>query len=531
MKKILHIQFLFVLTFAFAGLTVSLNESTAQKKELVVPVKGSFVLAGNGKTPDCVLDTFLHLCRSATPKVVVICLNDEPKISVERWKKRGAKSVHVIKKKPESAEQMVRTLITADGIWIENSAGTLQKDSVFSALIVNVAARGRVIGGAAKGAFEIVGKQTKEKNKNANASGLGLLPNSQLHFSRSEKRNGSPGDGLIHWQIPDSTALAIHHGRRVCAFGNGKVVARIAGNQGWPERKVTVQAIDVFENGDIPSYSFDLLSWRRAAKDRTSPQFPGKTALKPQLKSGTMILQGGSGVNETTFKRFIAAAGGKDAPIVCIPSAADFSGGRELRSYSANQLRELGCSNVTILHTADPHVADQNERFLSPLRKAKGIWIDGGRTYRVMDAFENTRAQQLMKEVLNRGGVVGGSSAGCQVVGDLLVRGDPRTNRKMIFEGYTRGLRLIEGIVVDAHFLQRGRGKPFEALVKRYPQMLGIGIDEKTAIEIRGSRCEVLGSNAVSFYDVQTNDSKKSTTKVILKRGEAYNLVERKRIR
>ena len=143
----------------------------------------------------------------------------------------------------------------------------------------------------------------------------------------------------------------------------------------------------------------------------------------------------------------------------------------------------------------------------------------------MMDRFQGTKAAELMRELLERDGVIGGSSAGCQVAGDFLVRGNPRTNRDLVLDGYTRGFGFIEGVILDAHFLQRGRDETFKPLMETYPQMLGIGVDEKTAISIRGSVAEVLGSNAVSFYNMKNGSSSKP---VILKRGAKYDLQKRK---
>ncbi len=96
--------------------------------------------------------------------------------------------------------------------------------------------------------------------------------------------------------------------------------------------------------------------------------------------------------------------------------------------------------------------------------------------------------------MLRRGGVIGGSSAGATIQGDYLCRGSPLNNTDMICEGYERGLGFLPGVAIDQHFAQRKRFADMTALVKTYPQLLGIGIDESTAIVVQGSVAEVMGA-------------------------------------
>ena len=304
------------------------------------------------------------------------------------------------------------------------------------------------------------------------------------------------------------------------------MVAQVAAAGDWPERQETIKPRDVFDLGDLPGYRLDLLAWLRSARDREGPVFPPAEMPSPRVDRGTVILSGGGGVQTPTWRRYVKAAGGKDALMVSIPSADEIDPEDEPDSYSADQLRSFGCSNIVVLHTYDPERADNDQRMLEVLEKATGVWIDGGRTYRIMDALQHTRTHELIRKVLERGGVVGGSSAGCQVIGDFLVRGNPRTNKQLVFDGYTRGLGILEGVVVDAHFRQRKREDGFVELLKRYPQMFGIGIDGDSAIVINGSTAEVLGLEAASFYDPKRPDNP-----VILTEGQRYDLAKRRPLR
>ncbi len=515
--------------FSFLVVTTSMAQEP-KAENLVRPIEGTRLILGEGGIPDCVLNCFVHLCHEATPHVVVICVDGQPRASVDRWKQCGIPSPHFVDSIPTDMNSLTKHLLRADGVWIEGSAEALRHEPLILALIANVAEKQGIIamGSSIVPLISII----EQSGGDASVDGLqSPLARCKFHIAKDGEINlqHRGAESLVHWSVPNSTALLFHHGRRVTAYGANDVTV-IAKKPGGLMRKQSFETIDVFSVHDVPSYSVDLLSWVRTAADATKPPFPPENAPVPTVSRGTLVLHGGSGVNDVIFSEFIAAAGGKDAPIVCIPSSSRFESYEEPGSYSAERLAELGCNNVKILHTDDPLVATKNNRFLEPLRNAQGVWIDGGRTYRFMDCYENTPVQELIQKVLERDGAVGGSSAGCQVAGDFLVRGNPRSNKDIVHDGYTRGLGLIRGVILDAHFLQRDRHQPFMGLMQHHPQMLGIGIDEKTALIVNGHAGRVAGANAVSFYNFNKRSTEESAF-VILQSGESYDLKIRRKIK
>ena len=107
-----------------------------------------------------------------------------------------------------------------------------------------------------------------------------------------------------------------------------------------------------------------------------------------------------------------------------------------------------------------------------------------------------------MKDVLKRGGVIGGSSAGASIQANYRARATPIGNSKIMAFGYERGgLGFISGVAIDQHFSQRRRHKDMTQLVDTHPQLLGIGIDESTAIIVQKSKAKVVGRGKVHFYD------------------------------
>lgn len=212
---------------------------------------------------------------------------------------------------------------------------------------------------------------------------------------------------------------------------------------------------------------------------------------------GALVVVGGAMRDPAILERFIELAGGPSAPIVVIPTAG---GGEYDRFYPGlGAFREAGASDLTVLHTSDRDEAD-TERFVAPLRRARGVWFPGGRQWRLVDAYLGTRVQDELEAVLERGGVIGGSSAGATILGSYLVRGDTATNTVMMGD-HQVGFGFLRDSAIDQHLLQRNRQFDLIEVIEAHPTLLGIGLDEDTAIVVRGDQFEVIGKSYVAIYD------------------------------
>ena len=225
---------------------------------------------------------------------------------------------------------------------------------------------------------------------------------------------------------------------------------------------------------------------------------PSLVAQQVGPAKGSLVLVGGSMQDAAIVERFLELAGGEDAPFVLIPTA----GGAE--SYDrtwpgAAPFLAAGARDLTVLHTTDRDTAN-TEAFVEPLRRARGVWFGGGRQWRLADAYLDTKVHEALHEVLDRGGVIGGSSAGATILGSYLVRGDTRTNTIMMGD-HEEGFGLLRGVGVDQHLLRRNRQFDLIEVIRARPDLLGIGIDEDTAIVVRGDRFEVIGRSYVAIYD------------------------------
>lgn len=213
---------------------------------------------------------------------------------------------------------------------------------------------------------------------------------------------------------------------------------------------------------------------------------------------GTLVIVGGGLRDEAIVERFLDLAGGKDAPIVVIPTAG---GGAEYDQYwsGLRQFKEAGATRLTVLHTNDRAEAD-SEAFVQPIREARGVWFGGGRQWRLADSYLETRTHRELGALLERGGVIGGSSAGATIQGSYLARGDTKGNTIMMGD-HEVGLGFIKNVAIDQHLLRRNRQFDLIEIVEARPELLGIGIDEDTAIVVRGNEFEVVGQGYVAIYD------------------------------
>ncbi|HKB10269.1 MAG TPA: cyanophycinase [Vicinamibacterales bacterium] len=214
---------------------------------------------------------------------------------------------------------------------------------------------------------------------------------------------------------------------------------------------------------------------------------------------GALVIVGGGRVGPEILTRFFDLAGGRDAPLVVVPTAAgaesypdDWSG--------LKMFKDFGVANITVLHTNDRKVAD-TEAFVRPLTTARAVWFPGGRQWRLADSYLHTRTQREVERVLERGGVVGGSSAGASILASYMVRGARENNYIMMAQGYEEGFGLIKGVAIDQHMLTRNRQDDLEQVVAAHPDVLGIGLDESTAIIVRGQEFEIAGASKVAIHD------------------------------
>jgi len=368
------------------------------------------------------------------------------------------------------------------------------------------------------------------------AEGLGLVPDSAIEIKFSDRDDAMRLESVLvsHPRtvgigIEKNTAVVLA-GRKLRVLGDGQATVMIVANQRQPFRvqKIAKQSSPRQRPNE---YLVDLTQWRREAIDRTIEPFPPAKPDKPFVENGTLVIVGGGGLPKGLMDRFVELAGGVDnARLVYVPCSE-----RETlsdRQRTVESWQRAGVKHATFIHTKDRIKADRDREFSAPLKDATGIWFGGGRQWNFADSYYGTKAHELMKDVVRRGGVVGGSSAGASIQARYLARATPIGNLDIMAPGYERGgLGFISGVAIDQHFSQRSRQKDMTQLVNRYPQLLGIGIDEGTAIIVRESTAEVIGSGKTHFYDRQLPVFRDQPDFVALPAGSQYDLAARKTIK
>ena len=237
--------------------------------------------------------------------------------------------------------------------------------------------------------------------------------------------------------------------------------------------------------GAVARLGVELVLW----KTKSVPPMAGPSSPRA---GGSLVISGGGRLPDEVRDRFLELAGGKEARIVLIPTA------RSLAYDDADPEQELepwasrGIASVCLLHTRSRATADE-PGFAAPLADATGVWIGGGSQSRLSEAYADTEVERRLKALLDRGGVVGGSSAGAAIMTRVMIasgRTDP-------VEG--RGFDFLPGAVVDQHFLKRNRIKRLTKLLERHPDLIGFGIDEQTAlvVGVRDQRISVVGDSYV----------------------------------
>src|SRR3954463_5819481 len=171
---------------------------------------------------------------------------------------------------------------------------------------------------------------------------------------------------------------------------------------------------------------------------------------------GAVLVVGGGSLGPEVLGKFIELAGGPDALIVDVPTAggdsvypADWQGTRSLKA--------AGAKHVVVLHTTDKRLAD-TDSFASVLSRAGGVWFEGGRQFHLVDSYAGTKTERAFHDVLARGGVVGGSSAGASILGSFMVRGAPSNdNFIMYYPGYEKGFGFLRNTGIAQHVVARER--------------------------------------------------------------------------
>src|SRR5215216_30917 len=243
--------------------------------------------------------------------------------------------------------------------------------------------------------------------------------------------------------------------------------------------------------------------------DKDGLSAPVASAPSRRVSQGPVMPIGGAEETEPggeILERFVDLAGGSDARIAIIPTASD-DPQRSGEGY-AELFRELGAKKADWLRVEQRADANTDEA-LSLLREATGLFITGGDQARLVELLVGTLVMECIRMRNADGIIVAGTSAGASILSALMMAGGTGvggdSNGSAARKGMVdvvAGFGLLQDIIIDQHFSQRGRMGRLLSVFAGTPGLIGIGLDEDTAVLIdREGTLEVLGSNMVTIVD------------------------------
>ena len=468
----------------------------------IAELPGPIVVAGGGEPAKDAREAFLNLAGKDKAKIVLLATKHDASKS---WP--SATMLKLTDKKQADDPEFVKPLAGATAAWLTDDPLPALRGTLLDKELKKLQGRRGAIGGHGAGAIAL--------------GQLGLLPGFHLAVKNDDRFQKAidTDPARVGIALEDGSAIAIR-GRTMRVIGERSISIRVAKGAGHPAATQRAEA------GSL----FDTFQLRRAAANRAAKDpFPPAKPRDPVVEKGALVIVGGGGAGPDIWKKFIALSGGPDAIIVMIPTALGGTIPPAARIPEVSALRRNGAKNVVVLHTYDRKEAD-DPKFSEVLLKAGGVWFGGGRQWRFVDSYEGTLTEKRIREVLTRGGAIGGSSAGASIQSEFMPRGHPLGNTVMAAEGYERGFGYLPGCAVDQHFFARKRTTDMTDLMKEYPQFLGIGIDEGTAIVVRGSIAEVIGRTKVGFYDTHKKPVGEHDYEEV-KVGEKYDLKKREKVK
>jgi len=262
-----------------------------------------------------------------------------------------------------------------------------------------------------------------------------------------------------------------------------------------------------------------------------APVPAGPTEYGPA--NGALVIAGGALKDAAIYQKFIDLAGGPEANFIIVPTAGGNKNARgEIRAYKEETViapwLARGLKNVKMLHTHDKKIAD-TEEFVKDLKQANAVWFDGGRQWNIVDSYAGTRTYAEFHKILERGGVIGGSSAGATIQGDYLVRGAVSGAAVMMSPepDHQKAFCFLRKTAIDQHINTRNRWDDLIPLIKKMPELLGIGLSEDTAIIVRGDRFEAMGKWKVAVHDNTRRYQPWEKPYYVLSAGDVYNMKTR----
>lgn len=271
------------------------------------------------------------------------------------------------------------------------------------------------------------------------------------------------------------------------------------------------------------------------------------SSLVSAQTKGSLVIIGGGDRPDYVMEKIMQLAGGKKAKLVIIPNASGEP--VETAEYQKKGLNRLGYENISYIYGKRAEL--DTPEILAKLDGVTGIFFSGGDQSVLTRDLLGTKFLARIKEIYRQGGVISGTSAGAAVMSKIMLTGDEKKNKDSSSAFITiekdnvdtkEGFGFLENVIVDQHFIKRKRYNRLMSLMYENPKLLGIAIDEATAIVVTGGdKFEVLGEsqvmvmNATKAKNIRTdkhgNFAAEGMIIDLLINGDKYSISKKQRIK
>lgn len=246
------------------------------------------------------------------------------------------------------------------------------------------------------------------------------------------------------------------------------------------------------------------------------------------LAQERLIMIGGGKRTPDVMAKFIELSGKENGKILVITWAS----GEQEASFNAFNKDVVAQSGIKVEQAAvSPLTPETKALFLKQLQSATGVFFTGGDQTRIMAVLQDQELFDALHAKYKAQVVFAGTSAGTAIMSEKMITGEGDFK---VIDGskveIKKGLGLLNSIIVDQHFIKRQRQNRLIGLIFQNPTLLGVGIDENTALYVEGNRvAEVLGESEVMIFEALKNP--KEMKFVMLAKGEKFDLTKRKRVK
>jgi cyanophycinase len=248
----------------------------------------------------------------------------------------------------------------------------------------------------------------------------------------------------------------------------------------------------------------------------------------PILAQERLIMIGGGKRTPDVMNKFIELSGKENGKILVITWAS----GEQEESFKAFNKDVAALSGIRVEQASvSPLTPETKTTFLNQLKSATGIFFCGGDQTRIMAVLEDEELFNALHTKYKSNTIFAGTSAGTAIMSQKMITGEGDFK---VIDGskveIKKGLGLLTNIIVDQHFIKRQRQNRLIGLILQSPGLLGVGIDENTALYVENNRIgEVMGESEVMIFEALKNRNEMKF--LILKKGEKFDLEKRKRVK